>query len=1675
MQNETNTDGTSKTAIVSNITLEGEITNSTSDLGGLINTVSGGEINTVTSMLKITQNATGSSEYSLGGLIGHIDEANQSGVKIYYCSNYGPITGESKGRAVGGLVGSTSAGRNGSNGSNGNITIDHCFNGSSVLAGYTSGTDYDEQPYYAGGIIGTIHGGNNISIQITNCYNAGIIKAGNKTHTKMSYAAGIVAHSDLVATTKPTETGVYINNCYNEGSIEALGIDPTTEYVVTGVDYDADGLVTQVGDGTEGNPAPKIYLVQTNDKNVSGYHIADIAVTNCKSDGDLELDGAILEKYSGSNVVIESPAPADATVYGSGEYLLMYNKETTDGYVSVNSDEPGQQIYGSGLNVGNGASFVSGGEWKVSALGMHTYHISKKFLSHYLEIKLKSKKANDFQTSETPLPSNFSILQSNKLGIGEIFVETQFIDVEIKVGTYRSGTNFGGYFEDQKSGTTISQTINRNYYYDFTQPGDGKKSITDTITEKEEALDSADSENYEALSLNKSAFGPSNSVDHNQTVSINGSNYTLAYNYGSAFESSTYSYTWTTKIDNIGITEDSAIDSSAWGYSVTATGTNGQKVEAASTNNNPSITMQVSGSGSGRTFTFSYRGESLGTSTINYSKKVALTLNTATSDFIYIDDGSFAIDLRGNYSIALGTGGTSTNINYLANFVTSGATLTYNGSEHQNVLELESEKQAYYFVLDTKEHRLIYYTNAKVTGVDGVVNSKGDEETLLDVVGRIPKSFDKQSKEISLSISATAINSDASFAGEIVDEQSTVVQNTWGAGMEIDVSEITFDEIIAGEPVNGITLYSMPMTIPSTYSEIYVFAESIFVNRAFFAISGNGTDMRKTEVNPDYQFSDNMQADALQFGIMNNMSKNSYVVMSTSELMLAMIKSATWYGATQRQANNGTVTIAGNSLRYNPDFTFQETPVETDGDWTANYTTTIDNSGKTISYDSLIARSGAYFRTSSFNFSAKAVHSLSSIENTTDQNVIYTLGTNEELYISGAGSTINPNGQDIKIYQTYNGTTDRPIKASDEITFTYDRSKITVDGTTTETYKTATFNVVQEENGTFSLKWKEGFSFSGSYTTEGEEGSNTDPIPLNDEEKAAIEAALTVYENNGVLYIYSNDENINIDSVDRITNVTDTLTISGIERGESTASLQLSGIDIINENNNLFSLNNTQLSTYFNNISNNFRLAEEWRSGNVDIDLTNYTEPSGSVKAIILMNDIFAPAKNFAIGFNIFGNGHAIISSSTSELFGAIKNVSIKDLAFVGATTNAIATSVDTSAKLSNIDFYGTVYNSESSDTLGLNGISGTNINIYTAIYGKSGVSISVANMDESDPDINPPTEDDPNTFVALKGVVFAADGQDGYHTEANEYVEATNGQTIKLEYTTNDLIAIKAGDGGNGAVTLSTTGIRLSVLEIKAGGAAGTSSASETFASASGINGGVYRDDEKGNDDTRFKQRAFGEVYLSTLSNGNDLALISSSNGNRLAQTVENSDDSKDVDNAWLVIRSPDSYPYNHGGVNNNFVAYFYNGEDDWTAHGLLAGSGRDRFASYPDHWKYLIVDANGNSVYSKSSFIAAGYQRISNGGGSEDKLSKSEFLENYAGYTVEIKSLVAYDGALAFILKEPVRFTVSQENFNSFVSGLSVSQVIVAGIGAGESITQEQLNSFKNDENSDWDIYVY
>ena len=699
---------------------------------------------------------------------------------------------------------------------------------------------------------------------------------------------------------------------------------------------------------------------------------------------------------------------------------------------------------------------------------------------------------------------------------------------------------------------------------------------------------------------------------------------------------------------------------------------------------------------------------------------------------------------------------------------------------------------------------------------------------------------------------------------------------------------------------------------------------------------------------------------------------------STTELYLAAIREGTYIFTIETDTTGSTYVenISSTSFRIaNDRFDFKEPLSEENENISITYSRSIDYSGAVISGDSIIATNYAYYLGATGT--AVATYKISSVTNNSAQNVVY--NADGTLGILAAGATMQGSWDNVEILQTYIGTNDRPIKAGDEVTIEYNRSENTVDGTTTETYKKATFNVVQNDDS-YSLVYKEGYSYNESYTDNGEDEGTESKEKLHEDEINAILGALDVHENNSVLYIYSNSSSMVIDSVDRTTNVNDTLEISMIKNTKLTATLELSGIGLVEKNNDLFLLDDTSLSTYFNNITAKFNLQESWNSGNIDdISLTNYTEPSGSVKAIILMNDIFAPAENFAIGFNIYGNGYAIVSGSTGNLFGAIgdasKQITIKDIAFVGATANNKITDSVTNTTLSDIDFYGTVYNGESGNTLGLNGISdtnGSNINIYTAIYGKADV-----NSDAT---------------ATYKGVVFASDGGEG--ASGTSATNGVAGKSISLtNATNNDLIAVKAGDGGNCGLTLSS-GLP-SESDIKAGGDAGTvTGANETFTSEAGISGGVYRSDEIGNDDGTFKSRAFGTMFISNEENsGQHISFESGTNEFPGISIVEDGDK---VEMAHMVIRSPNSLDYNFAGIGSGFAAFYKGGgDDDYTGiEEYLLSSGARGYTPDNDYhftsegdgvkhlgkeaFKYLVLDANGNSVYSKQCFVTVGGEQV-------------------------------------------------------------------------------------------------
>ena len=1633
--------------LVSNMTLEGEVnitSTASTDVGGLIGQIEAGEINTITNLLKVTY--SNSSGTSIGGIVGHIETTanSNSDVSILYCSNYGPITGKDFARAVGGIVGSFDQAREGAK-----TIINYCFNGSSVLAGYTnSGTTYNSTPYYAGGIVGFIPASTNGDIDISNCYNAGIIKAGHKDHANeaeadatqaIAYASGIVGSAAGNPVSATEGIGVYISNCYNEGSIEALGVDPTTEYVVTGVTY-INGLVSNA----EGS---KIYLVQTNAKNVSGYHIADITVTNCNSDGDLELDGAMLDAVekdssgkvitSGNNCNLTTSNGNGPCVYGSDDYGYMHNFE-------VNSDE--DELLYTLTKDSPYVKKITQSSIKLGGAGVFDYCFYNAN-GAVIKITLTTRNVEE---------EVFSVLKINKLKIPEVFVETQKVKTLIEIN---AASEFAA--TTQFRVNPAEQTIYRNYYYDFSSQISGNNGI---ITTMENALGASGSTENASLNLDKSSFGanPNSGVNKNTEVTIGGDPYILAYNYSPVFESGTSTYTWEKEIalSGLGVKDESAIDDDCWSYEVTISKTGGNNIEATSNNESSSgVRMSVIPSAGSRTFSFTYSGESLGddpklSGEISYNKAFELDLTNSTSDFIYHDDTSFAIDVTGIFNISIDGGtSTSTDVSDLASLVMPDIELTdANRNKHDKVICFTAEDTGtnYYFVLNTETANkpiIEYYTNATVTGVEGKVNIKGEDKTLLSVVENFPLQL-TSSVNYSIGLASVDLSEDnyASFESttdtkELEDFGECIIRDGYG--------NIIRDPYECGKSLSGlkelayITSYSdagttdesgnyvLAIKFKSSLKRLCIYADTL--NTYLFAMYNSGAGSLATEdiwINNTYltsvtvEFKDN----TLTFKSPKGHEIDWYLGLATYLVS---------FGDDSLEDINATTFKFQQS-----EFPFADKPSETKEGITVEYNKTVDDSDVTFTAETVLEANIAYLL-DGFAGTAKATYNVKKITNGRDTTIFYKAdGTFKML---AAGESEEGNWSNVEILEYYSGTTNRPIKAGDEVTIEYDHSENTADGTTTYSYKTASFKVVQNEAGSYSLTYQEdsGYSYSGSYSENDEDGGTETSTALSDEEKATISGAMQIYkDSNNVLYIYSNNGNINLYNIARSTTVNDTLTINGIARGvPSTHTFTLSGIDL-SEQNQAYNLDTTTgvLSTYFNNVTDDdediFNLKETKTLPFGEISYSGYTPPSENVSTIILMNDIFVvpneTIENIVLGFNIYGNHHALISNQAGSMFSALgksagegegEGVRLENLDIVGTTSRKIFNALNGTNKFYNIDFYGTVYNeieieaeeseaddgnTGSKDTIGLDGISGTHVDIYTAIYGKEDVKISVANMDESSQPSSTPTvqdegsggesqpaTDDPNTHVKLKGVVFAADGEDG--TSDTSATAGGDGKSITLTNTTNNmLIAVKAGDAGNGGLTLSDDlplATSKELFKIATGGAAGTvTGASETFTSEAGISGGVYRSDETGNSDTTFKQRAFGAMFISDESKAG-LNICFASDMNEFPGIEYAGDESGDnvIENAHIVIRSPNSSDDNLAGTGSGFAAFYKGGDDDTydTAEGKLLSSGA-RGYTYDDYhfttegdgekhlgkeaFKYLVLDAAGNSVYSKSSFIAAG-----------------------------------------------------------------------------------------------------
>ncbi len=250
-------------ALISSMTISGDLKleNRGQFIGGLANTVEGSEINTLTNMLNIDISA--GKDTVAGGLVGQLTNSN-----ILFSSNYGPINArvtDGKTLTLGGLVGEVS----------GKSQINYSYNATSVLGNYATNSQVQttKGTFITGGLVGKLNEGegDNVGI-ISNSYNSGMVKSGNKSNDNKSYAGGIVGYIK----------GGSVTNCYNEGTVEALATNPKTEW--RGIPSSYNFGTTSGGKITIGGQEV-LKLVQTSARNVYAYGIGyngatEVAIQN---------------------------------------------------------------------------------------------------------------------------------------------------------------------------------------------------------------------------------------------------------------------------------------------------------------------------------------------------------------------------------------------------------------------------------------------------------------------------------------------------------------------------------------------------------------------------------------------------------------------------------------------------------------------------------------------------------------------------------------------------------------------------------------------------------------------------------------------------------------------------------------------------------------------------------------------------------------------------------------------------------------------------------------------------------------------------------------------------------------------------------------------------------------------------------------------------------------------------------------------------------------------------------------------------------------------------------------------------------------------------------------------------------------------------------------------------
>lgn len=612
-----------KLATISNMTISGNLTGGKDYIGGLANELHSGFINTVTNMINLSITSKGTnSQIKVGGLVGLMD-----GGKIYYSSNYGPINvsinSDELANYVGGIVGSIGSMDSFDLTEYSNQTLNeikYSYNSASVIAGFgSSTTSLDTSGRF---MVAGITALNTQILTISDSYNAGMIKAGNKNNdggsAKSSYAAGIISYGYELGNT-------IISNCYNEGTIEALGKNPETKFTWEGTNSGpTQSEEKQALQDPYQDFDGDLVLRQSSDRNVYAYGLGYIKTGEIK-------DSKIRLTVNNSAQITEADM---TTIYNNGAALENGREISRWAWSSIREEMTDE------INHNTTGSSSNDGYWEYAEPSVFHWvgWRSRIFVNIYLQNPTAGTEVQT--TGDNP---ELKITSYDQLGLPSSFIINKNVQIKcLFEGQYRPNYTIFTSWEDKNYDHTIdvdeSTTILNQTYFKYFSETNIYGQYNDTSLNNEIVVSSEQSElknkcrSNEAASIDKLPVKIADQEyrfvdENNQNTIFNAGVYSTSGSFTSSlpYINNPSYYTLSAKVltsqGNETNQEISTIINSIQ---------KGNSNEEGNTIINYTITS-----------TKPLEGKLQLKLTLNYEEK--LTFDLSQFDYVYIDDNSFGI------------------------------------------------------------------------------------------------------------------------------------------------------------------------------------------------------------------------------------------------------------------------------------------------------------------------------------------------------------------------------------------------------------------------------------------------------------------------------------------------------------------------------------------------------------------------------------------------------------------------------------------------------------------------------------------------------------------------------------------------------------------------------------------------------------------------------------------------------------------------------------------------------------------------------------------------------------------------------------------------------------------------------------------------------------------------